>query len=138
MRVEHGITVARLLSEPRLAPILSLVAGRDGTERAIDHPRVQKPGLALVGHTHGVVPSRVQILGETEITYLETLPEDEQSERARVLFDLGLSLVVVTRGVQPPPALAKPRRPLLSPGEASPPASDRDPPAAPVAALVDR
>jgi HPr kinase/phosphorylase len=105
MRVAHGITVARLLSEPRLAPMVRLVAGQAGRERLIDHPRVQKPGLALAGHTHGVVPTRVQILGETEITYLEGLSAEEQAQRARVLFGLGLSLVVVTRGVEPPAAL---------------------------------
>ena len=27
----------------------------------------------LAGHLHGVVPTRVQIFGETEITYFETL-----------------------------------------------------------------
>ena len=105
MRVERGITVARLLAEPRLEPIVRLVAGHDGQERSIDHPRVQKPGLALVGHTHGVVPTRVQILGETEITYLETLPKEEQAKRAEILYGLDLSLVVVTRGVEPPAAL---------------------------------
>jgi HPr kinase/phosphorylase len=107
MRVEHGITVARLLSEPRLEPMVRIVAGQDGRERIIDHPRVQKPGLALAGHTHGVVPTRVQILGETEITYLEGLSPREQAERAAVLFGLGLSLVVVTRGVEPPTALVE-------------------------------
>lgn len=105
MRVEEGITVARLLSEPRLHHIVRLVAGDDGLDRKIDHPRVQKPGLALAGHTHGVQPTRVQILGETEITYLDTLSAEEQKRRAAVLFDLGLSLVVVTRGVKPPDAL---------------------------------
>lgn len=107
MRVEHGISVAHLLSEPRLDPILRLVAGTAGTERTIDHPRVQKPGLALVGHTHGVVPTRVQILGETEITYLETFSSEEQAARLSALFELGLSLVVVTRGVEPPAALVE-------------------------------
>lgn len=105
MRVEHGITVARLLSEPRLEPLVRLVAGHSGQQRTINHPRVQKPGLALAGHTHGVVPTRVQILGETEITYLASLSPETQAERAAVLFGLGLSLVVVTRGVEPPPAL---------------------------------
>jgi len=105
MRVQHGITVERLLSEPRLAPIVRLVAGEAGKQRTINHPRVQKPGLALAGHIHGVVPTRVQILGETEITFLEGLSEAEQTERAAVLFGLGLSLVIVTRGVDPPPAL---------------------------------
>jgi len=87
--------------------MVRIVAGRDGRERIIDHPRVQKPGLALAGHTHGVVPTRVQILGETEITYLEGLSPREQAERAAVLFGLGLSLVVVTRGVEPPTALVE-------------------------------
>ncbi len=105
MRVDRGITVERLLSEPRLSPIVRLVAGEDGRHRTIHHPRVQKPGLALAGHTHGVVPTRVQILGETEITYLEGLSSEAQAERATVLFDLGLSLVVLTRGIEPPKAL---------------------------------
>ncbi len=105
MRVEEGITVAHLLAEPRLTALVRLVAGEDGQDRAIDHPRVQKPGLALVGHTHGVVPTRVQILGETEITFLEGLPPDERKERVDALFGLGLSLVVVTRGIEPPEAL---------------------------------
>ena len=107
MRVEHGITVARLLSDPKLSSMVRLVAGQDGQQRTIDHPRVQKPGLALAGHTHGVVSTRIQILGETEVTYLETLLPEEQAERAAVLFGLGLSLVVVTRGVEPPAALVE-------------------------------
>jgi HPr kinase/phosphorylase len=105
MRVERGITVARLLSEPRLGAIMRLVAGEDGQDRTIDHPRVQKPGLALAGHTHGVVPTRVQILGETEISYLEGLSSAEQLSRVRVLLGLGLSLVVVTRVIEPPATL---------------------------------
>jgi HPr kinase/phosphorylase len=105
MRVKQGITVERLLAEPRLQPIVRLVAGEDGLSRVINHPRVQKPGLALAGHTHGVVPTRVQILGETEITFLQSLSEAEQAERLKVLFGLGLSLVVLTRGVEPLPAL---------------------------------
>ncbi|MDB4278948.1 HPr(Ser) kinase/phosphatase, partial [Deltaproteobacteria bacterium] len=105
MRVERGITVGHLLAEPRLQPILRLVAGEEGRDRPVDHPRVQKPGLALAGHTHGVVPTRVQILGETELTFLEGLSVEEQRQRAGLLFGLGLSLVVVTRGVDPPAAL---------------------------------
>ena len=105
MRVERGITVAHLLGEPRLSAMMKLVAGNDGVNRMLNHPRVQKPGLALVGHTHGVVPARVQILGETEITYLEGLSPNEQVRRAAGLFEIGLSLVVVTRGVEPPAAL---------------------------------
>ena len=125
MRVKQGITVARLLEEPRLEPILRLVAGEDGLDRVIDHPRVQKPGLALVGHTHGVMPTRVQILGETEITYLETLDESEQADRAETLFALNPSLVVVTRGVDPPEALLAAARASSTPLVVSEPRSSR-------------
>jgi HPr kinase/phosphorylase len=125
MRVKHGITVARLLAEPRLEHILQLVAGEDGLERTIDHPRVQKPGLALTGHTHGVVPTRVQILGETEITYLESFDRAEQAERLEGLFSLGLSLVVVTRGVEPPEALLETARKSSTPVVVAEPRSSR-------------
>ncbi len=125
MRVEHGITVARLVAEPRLQAILRIVAGQDGQGRTIDHPRVQKPGLALAGHTHGVAPARVQILGETEITYLQTLSEDEQVERAETLFGLDLSLVVVTRGVEPPAALLEAAERTSTPLAVAEPRSSR-------------
>jgi HPr kinase/phosphorylase len=125
MRVERGITVAHLLAEPRLSAIIRLVAGEEGRTRAVDHPRVQKPGLALAGHTHGVVPTRVQILGETEITFLEALSPEEQLQRVSVLFQLGLSLVVVTRGIEPPAALFQAAQETSTPLAVAEPRSSR-------------
>jgi len=125
MRVERGITVAHLLAEPRLQAILRLVEGEEGRDRPVDHPRVQKPGLALAGHTHGVVPTRVQILGETELTFLEGLSPEEQRQGVSALFGLGLSLVVVTRGVNPPTALLEAARETSTPLAVAEPRSSR-------------
>ena len=125
MRAERGITVAHVLAEPRLDAIMRVVAGRDGMDRTIDHPRVQKPGLALAGHTHGVVPTRVQILGETEITFLEGLSDEAQAEAARKLFGVGLSLVVVTRGIDPPEALLTEAQKTSTPMVVAEPRSSR-------------
>jgi len=125
MRVGRGITVEHFLSEPRLRAIMRLVAGEEGRDRLLDHPRVQKPGLVLAGHTHGVVATRVQILGETEITFLEGLPPEQQLERARVLFGLGLSLVVMTRGIDPPAALLQAARETSTPLAVAEPRSSR-------------
>ncbi len=125
MRAERGITVAHVLAEPRLDAIMRVVAGSDGMDRTIDHPRVQKPGLALAGHTHGVVPTRVQILGETEITFLEALSAEEQAAAARKLFALGLSLVVVTRDVDPPDALLREAQKTSTPMAVAVPRSSR-------------
>jgi HPr kinase/phosphorylase len=125
MRVERGITVAHLFAEPRLISIMRLVAGEAGRDRVLDHPRVQKPGLALAGHTHGVVPTRVQILGETELTFLEGMPPDQQLEGVSALFGLGLSLVVVTRGVDPPAALMQAAQDTSTPLAVAEPRSSR-------------
>ena len=71
------------------------------SERLVSHPRVQKTGLALVGHGYGVVPTRVQILGETELSFLATLPEEKKHEAMRFFYGLGLSCVVVTGNNRP-------------------------------------
>src|SRR5690606_8101593 len=94
-------SVRALLEHTSLRSMLRLVAGEDGIDRPIDHPRIQKSGLVLAGHAHGIVPTRVQILGETEISFLESLEPEVRAERVEGLFALSLSCVIVTRGVEP-------------------------------------
>jgi HPr kinase/phosphorylase len=102
-----SVSVRGLLEDAELREWLTLHIQEADLSRRIQHPRVQKSGLVLAGHAQGVVPSRVQVLGETEISYLESLPEALQDERAAFMFSLGLSLVVITRGVAPHPALLR-------------------------------
>ena len=97
----RDVTVREVLSDRRLAVPVELVSGGGGLDRPVHHPRIQKSGLALAGHFRGVVPTRVQVLGETELSYLETLREDRRGEACRAFFGLGLSVVVITRGVSP-------------------------------------
>ena len=104
-------TLARtLLADPAIAAITQLVAGEAGLDREITQARIQKSGLALAGHMHGLVRTRVQLLGETELSYLATLDAATQLQRARQMFALDLSCVLVTRGVEvPAPLLAAAR-----------------------------
>ena len=101
------VTVGELAGDPRLGIKLARLAGETGMDRPIRHPRVQKSGLALAGHFYGLVPSRVQVLGETELSYLETLGADARGLAARGFFSLGLSCVVVTRRDEAPRALVQ-------------------------------
>jgi HPr kinase/phosphorylase len=101
------ITVRALLDDPALELQIQLVAGAAGLDRIIEHPRIQKSGLAMVGHRHGVVPTRIQVLGETELSYAESLRSEEQAVAARHLFENQLTCVVVTRGTVPPPAFVE-------------------------------
>ena len=98
-------TVRAILEDPSVARITRLVCGADSLGRAIDHPRIQKSGLVLVGHMVGLVPSRIQVLGETELSFLESLGPEERAARCDAFFGAGLSLVMVSRGVEPPPEL---------------------------------
>lgn len=99
------IRVVQMATDSRLGIHLRRVAGESGLDRPIRHPRVQKSGLVLAGHYHGVVPTRVQLLGETEMSYLDTLDADSRSRSSRGLFSLGLSCVVITRDQEPAKSL---------------------------------
>ena len=100
-----AISVETLLFDHEITDLVCLVDESASIERMITHPRIQKNGLSLAGHMQGVVPTRVQILGETEISFLESLSSEICKKRCQQLFALELSLVIVTRGVNPPKAL---------------------------------
>ena len=90
------LLVREFLSDADLQVTLTLLAGHDGQDRAIAHPRIQKPGLLLVGHKHGVVPTRIQILGETEASFLQALDGEAKARAIESFFSPGFSLVVFT------------------------------------------
>jgi len=91
-----SMTVRALLADPGLGVGLELVAGEAGLDRIIESTRIQKSGLALVGHFHGITSSRIQIFGQTELSFLHTLDADERAEKLRDLFARDLCCVIVT------------------------------------------
>lgn len=87
---------------------LTLMAGKKGPRKRITHSQVQKMGLALTGFVKFVDPGRVQIIGNTELTYFHTLTADRQEEIIRQICSLDLACLVITRNLQiPPPLLRK-------------------------------
>jgi HPr kinase/phosphorylase len=101
-----SIPVRRLLEDQQYDLQLELVTGEDGLDRSISSSRIQKPGLALTGFTEHLHPERVQIFGNTEISYLRTLSEAQQKDVLARLFEAPMACVVVTKGLDIP-------RPLL-------------------------
>ncbi len=104
--VSIGVAARTILEHPDLASV-TLCAGHAGLDRVVTHPRVQKSGLVLVGHTRGIIATRVQVLGETEITFLEGLDPVTRDARVAFLFSLNFSMVVITRGIAPLAELRK-------------------------------
>ncbi len=64
------VRVRELLEEAGAALRLRLVSGARGLDRPIAQPRLQQPGLALAGYLPQLHPDRVQVLGNSEVSYL--------------------------------------------------------------------
>jgi len=96
------LSAREFLESQREAMKLKLLAGEDGLDRYIDHPRMQKPSLAFAGFMENLGPNRLQVIGKTELNYLATKPVTEQEQAINSVFDLNLAIVVVTRGMKPP------------------------------------
>ncbi|CAM4314302.1 HPr kinase/phosphorylase [Corallococcus sp. ZKHCc1 1396] len=101
-----SIRISQLLEDEGHDLRLTLMAGAQGLKRTVDSSRIQKPGLALAGFTEHLHPHRVQVFGNTEISYLATLPEEGQRASLAKLFgEEDLACVVVTKALDAPKAL---------------------------------
>jgi len=62
---------------------MRVVAGESGFGRPIAWGRIQRPGLALAGFLPYIKPGRIQILGESELNYLDiplTIPSGKKGQ----------------------------------------------------------
>jgi len=100
-----GLTIQDILGEKEAGLDLELLAGEGGLGRCVQVPRIQKPGLALAGYTTNLHPDRIQVLGSTELTYLEQLPEAIARANLAKLCALGISCFIITKGQDPPEML---------------------------------
>ena len=90
------LAVRELVEDPALGVRLIVAAGDRGLDRTIRSSRIQKSGLALAGHFHGIESDRIQIIGVTEMTYLNRLAPRVCHEAVRHFFERDLCCVVVT------------------------------------------
>ncbi len=82
---------------------LKVLAGRKGMGRKISSPRIQKPGLALAGVHEMIRSERIQIFGNTEISYLNN--RSDPATRIKMLRPFAeheASCFLVTKGLAPP------------------------------------
>jgi HPr kinase/phosphorylase len=84
---------------------LECLTGEQGLDRALTDAEVASPGLALAGYTGRFAPNRLHVFGETEITYLSSLPADQRRRSLENFFAFELPVVFVTKGQDVPPEL---------------------------------
>ena len=95
-----AVTVGKLIERLKAPLQLEQLGGNDGHEREIENPDVSSPGLALAGYVGRFTAQRVQILGETEITYLSTLSEAERGRILAQFFSFPIPCVFITKGLE--------------------------------------
>src|ERR1700686_2318158 len=76
------VTVGQLLDRLRGSLQLEEMEPGSGLDRTVGNPEVSSPGLVLAGYVKRFSAERLQVLGETEITYLMSL---DSQERKRIL-----------------------------------------------------
>ncbi len=69
------------------------------SEIKITSLEVNRPGLLLAGHLEYFDPSRIQIIGRMEMSYLDNLPYEEKVSRIENLFSHNIPAVVITRNM---------------------------------------
>jgi HPr kinase/phosphorylase len=105
--VKQKLTVKRLFDRTRDVLHLEHVEGTGGLDREITSPHVSSPGLALAGYTERFANHRLQVMGETEIRYLQSLSDDARRRILKDFFRFGIPCVFLTKGLKPPPGMVE-------------------------------
>jgi HPr kinase/phosphorylase len=95
--VKSPITVGRLLTLLREELHLELLGDAAGLERGVVVAEISSPGLALAGYVKRFPAQRLQVFGETEITYLSSLDQAERDRVLQLFFGFPIPCVFVTK-----------------------------------------
>ena len=94
--MEYSVTFENFIAQLNLE-VLSVP---DDTQKIkITSTEVNRPGLLISGFSKDFDPSRIQILGRMEFSYLDSLDHDVKIERMNNLFGREIPVVIVTRNM---------------------------------------
>ena len=96
------ITVKEFFDLKKKDFTLSLITSPETLENEIRSPYLNRPGLALAGFLDIFDYRRIQILGETEIHYMESLDKNLLYQRLNEMFEYAIPCVIITKGLTLP------------------------------------
>lgn len=94
---------------------LQLVAGEEGLDRPIHNTDISRPGLEMAGYFSHYASDRIQLLGTTELSFYNLLPDEERHGRLRKLCRPDTPAIIVTRDIEPPEELVVAAKELGTP-----------------------
>ncbi|KML42674.1 MULTISPECIES: HPr(Ser) kinase/phosphatase [Bacillaceae] len=84
---------------------LELIAGEEGINRPITTSDISRPGLEMAGYFDYYPAERVQLIGKTELSFVEKLTNSEREIRLERLCTDITPGIIVTRGLDIPEEL---------------------------------
>jgi HPr kinase/phosphorylase len=101
------VSIARLFEDNREKLKLEWIAGRGGGAKALNSELTKDSSRGLIGHLNFIHPNLIQVLGASEVAYLNGL--DGAGSRAQLARTATqeLACYIVAGGEPPPPALVE-------------------------------
>jgi len=99
------VSIAQLFEETREKLRLTWVAGRDGASKGIDSELTKDSSKGLVGHLNFIHPNLIQVLGNSEVDYLNGLDAADCREKLRLAATRELACFIVAGANAIPQAL---------------------------------
>lgn len=99
------LTIAKLLQRKRESLAMEVLTGDRGLTRVLNNPDISSPGLALTGFVEPFSADRIQVLGVTEVAFLESLPEDRRRAALSLFLSFEIPVIFLTTGQDPPEPL---------------------------------
>ena len=91
------LTAGDLFERLRETLQLEQLAGAAGLHRALASAEISSPGLALAGYVDRFPADRLQVLGETEITYLQSLDGSRRRHNLHQFFAFPIPCTFITK-----------------------------------------
>lgn len=95
------VTVEQFVKECGERLDMKLISGGAGLKRLIREPTLNRPGLALSGHTRYFACHRIQVLGSMELHFLREQTAADRALAYSILFASTVPCVVIARSLRP-------------------------------------
>jgi HPr kinase/phosphorylase len=99
------LTVEELLRSKQESLALELLTDGRGLAREIHNPDISSPGLVLTGYTERFPSDRVQVLGETEVSFLESLDTERRRAAIEAFLSFDIPVIFITKAQEAPQPL---------------------------------
>jgi HPr kinase/phosphorylase len=108
MQAQPPLTIREFFEKRGRSLQLALLAGSRGLDKhALTVPDIYRPGLALAGYFNYFAFERVQVMGRTELSYLDSLAAPRRQAVLKQFFSYPVACIILTQGLKPSALVAR-------------------------------